>query len=316
MKKIVYLFIFIITITLLSSCSSYTAYECPPLYVFDTTVSMVFYDQSDYKNYYKEIKSKFNEISRATNDYQSNENNTSIYDLNLNREVESDILADIINCALEYMNMTNGYYNPFIGRLSHQWKDVIKSSDLNPLSNDVINNELNIMNSTSVTIEGNKITLNGDGNIDLGGIVKGYALEWAINYLKGNNVNKYYIDCGQSSIYVGDIDVNIALSKPYENDNIFVFKSSNIGVGTSSPKYQYRIINDVRYHHLINPFTGYPANYYDSVNVISNDNILNDVLSTTLFVMELEDIKALIKDIDCNILLYKDNEIVYQRNEL
>ena len=314
MKKIIYIFITILMLISLAACNSEVTYECTPISVFDTVVTMVFYDDANYKTYYNDIKAKFNEINRISDDFNINTDKNNVYVLNDKREVESSLLKDMLTKVLELKEETNGYFNPFIGRLTHKWKDAIKNN--NVLSSTEIEEELSLMNNTTISFDGDIIKLEGQGNIDLGAFAKGYALEWAKNYLDEKEVDKYYINCGSSSIYVANKELNISLSKPYSNDSILDFKASNIGIATSSPKYQYCVINGEKYHHLINPFTGYPSNIYDSVNVIGNNNMKNDIYSTAFFSMSVDDVKEFVKDKDINVILYKDNEIIYQKEKL
>ena len=314
MKKIIYIFITILMLISLAACNSEVTYECTPISVFDTVVTMVFYDDANYKTYYNDIKAKFNEINRISDDFNINTDKNNVYVLNDKREVESGLLKDMLTKAIELEEETNGYFNPFIGRLTHKWKDAIKNN--NVLSSTEIEEELSLMNNTTISFDGDIIKLEGQGNIDLGAFAKGYALEWAKNYLDEKEVDKYYINCGSSSIYVANKELNISLSKPYSNDSILDFKASNIGIATSSPKYQYSVINGEKYHHLINPFTGYPSNIYDSVNVIGNNNMKNDIYSTAFFSMSVDDVKEYVKDKDINVILYKDNEIIYQKEKL
>ena len=314
MKKIIYIFTTLLMLISLAACNSEVTYECTPISVFDTVVTMVFYDDANYKTYYNDIKAKFNEINRISDDFNINTDKNNVYVLNDKREVESGLLKDMLTKALELKEETNGYFNPFIGRLTHKWKDAIKND--NVLSSTEIEEELSLMNNTTISFDGDIIKLEGQGNIDLGAFAKGYALEWAKNYLDEKEVDKYYINCGSSSIYVANKELNISLSKPYSNDSILDFKASNIGIATSSPKYQYSIINGEKYHHLINPFTGYPSNIYDSVNVIGNNNMKNDIYSTAFFSMSVDDVKEYVKDKDINVILYKDNEIIYQKEKL
>ena len=314
MKKIIYIFITILMLISLAACNSEVTYECTPISVFDTVVTMVFYDDANYKTYYNDIKAKFNEINRISDDFNINTDKNNVYVLNDKREVESSLLKDMLTKAIELKEETNGYFNPFIGRLTHKWKDAIKNN--NVLSSTEIEEELSLMNNTTISFDGDIIKLEGQGNIDLGAFAKGYALEWAKNYLDEKEVDKYYINCGSSSIYVANKELNISLSKPYSNDSILDFKASNIGIATSSPKYQYSVINGEKYHHLINPFTGYPSNIYDSVNVIGNNNMKNDIYSTAFFSMSVDDVKEYVKNKDINVILYKDNEIIYQKEKL
>ncbi len=315
-KKALILSLFTSLIFILLSCGN-NLYSFGPIYVFDTTVNVIMYENNDdyildkenAKNHYNEIKKKLNEINRITNDFESNENNTSIYDLNLKRTLEvSDELVKIIKSSIDLIEDTNGYYNPFMGRLNHMWKESINNKTIP--SDENIKNELEIIKNTNITIDKNKVTINGDGNIDLGGMVKGYALEWIRNYLDSNKVTKYVIDCGSSSIYIGNINTKVSITEPYKNGYIRELETMNNGVATSSGKYQNIVIDGKRYHHLLNPFTGYPSDIWESVSIIGNiDNMLLDAYSTAIFSMNANDAYSFAKKKNIEIILYNNGLI-------
>lgn len=310
MKKLKIISILTILIFLLTSCFyRVKSYEKNPIFVFDSTIQIVFYND-DYEEEYNVIKNKFFEFDRDTSSFKSNSTNNSIYDLNIARTKEvSDDVVDILKKSLELKDKTKNYFNPFIGRITEIWKNAIESEVLP--SSDVIKNELDIMNDTNIIIEGNKVTINGEGNIDLGAIVKGYALDWAKEYLKESNIDDYYISGGSSSVY-SKHDINLSIRKPYNSGYIKQFKLYNMGISTSSGEFQHKKINDYRYHHLISGITGYPVNIYDSVSVLSDNNLYNDCYSTALFSMEIDDAIKFSNDNNIKIILFKDNNILYE----
>ena len=63
---------------------------------------------------------------------------------------------------------------------------------------------------------------------------------------------------------------------------------------TSGSYERYFVYDGVRYHHIIDPYTGYPNNAYVSVSVLCSDSGKADALSTALFSMPLTDGMALI----------------------
>ena len=75
---------------------------------------------------------------------------------------------------------------------------------------------------------------------------------------------------------------------------------------------RYVVIDGERYHHVINPFSGYPADTdLHSVAVICETGVLADALSTALFVMGKEAALGLYESgkIKFEALLIGDGEI-------
>lgn len=298
----------------LASCNSLKVYRCKPIYVMDTTVEITFYNVSDVQKHYEEIKKIYQKYDRLCSDFTSGGESPNIYDLNEKRNMIADSdLIELIQKAVFFKEDTEGYYNPFIGRLSHAWKNAIQ--DLTVVADETVQKELDIMMHTDIIIEKNQITLIGEGNVDLGGIAKGYATEKAKEYLDSVNISSYLINAGNSNVLLGDKNSKsfvVALEEPYRSKNILLIEAKNIAIGTSSGKYQSVLVDNIRYHHLLNPFTGYPAIFYDNVNVSCTDSVRCDVYSTAVFCMDVEKAKSFCKERDVELLLFKDMEILYK----
>lgn len=283
------------------------------IYTMDTIVTINMYNQDNASIHLNKIKEIYKEVAQVSDDYKSSDT-ISIYDLNQNREaIVSNTLLDLLNEAILAKEKTNGYFNPFMGSLTHKWKDKIKNGEI--LSDSIIKEELVKIQNTSININGNKVTIIGEGNIDLGGIAKGYATFLAKEYLKSQGITSYYIDAGHSSIALGNKNgdyINIGLSKPYDNGYICKMALQDLVVSCSSPQNQYIKIDDTYYHHLINPFTGYPSNNYDSLFVINDNPLEGDYYSTALFNMSYQDSVVFSIENDIKLILYKDNSILYK----
>ena len=308
MRRIYYI-IFLMLIILLSSCNKLVVTKCNLISAMDTTISITFYNDDNADEHYKYIKNLYQKYSNLLDNYSGNNN---LCDLNSNRTIESLELKNAISEALKLKEDTNGYFNPLIGRLSRKWKEAISNNEV--LSDEIIEEELNIMNSSSIEINGNTISITGDADVDLGGFAKGYVTKLAIDYLKENNVDGYLINAGESTVALGkkgNDDFKVSLEAPYEKKEIKSLFLSNNSISTSSGKYQNKIINDIRYHHLINPYTGYPANIYDNVNIIMTDPMVGDAYSTAIFGMELDDAKSFINNKEIKAILYKNGEIIF-----
>ena len=311
----IYAAIFLMLIIVLSSCNELKAYNGKPIYAMDTTISITLYNDDNAEAHYKYIKSLYQDYSKLLDNFNSSKDEANIYTINEKRSIGvSDRLRIVIEKALELEEATNGYFNPLIGSLANKWKDAIEKREI--LSDEVIQAELEKIKTSRIEIEGNLVTIVGDANIDLGGFAKGYVTKLAINYLNEQNVTGYLINAGESSVACGTkgkMDFKVSLLGPYDFKEIKLLEVKNKTISTSSGKYQNVEIDGIRYHHLINPFTGYPANNFDNVNVIMEEPAVGDAYSTAIFAMDLDAAKEFIIEKDINAILYKDGKIVFER---
>lgn len=316
MKKIYLILILFINLIFISSCKLYEddveAYE-HTFWSMSTLISVRFYDEENHEKYFEEMKQIFGDIASKTSDYNSG----LIYTLNNERKVIYDeTLLDILEYADYCMNFTEGYFNPYMGKLTHLWKEYLNNTDNNAKAPDeaTINLLLSNANDTSFRNDNNYIYLDGYGDIDLGGIAKGYALEKCKEYLKEEGCKYYLIDAGQSSIsYTSKKDKDIRAGLYFGDTNYGYVKAKNIDISTSSPEYQYKYDAETnrKYHHIISPKDGYPKNYYESVNVFNDNAALGDVLSTALFSMDLDTLKSFTKANNIKCVCY-NKEILYK----
>lgn len=314
MKKKMYIY-FMFLIFSLFSCNKLRVDKCNSIFAMDTIIDITFYNTENYEEHYKKIREIYYIYDQVANDFELSTKYDNIKKLNDYRMIDnaSPELIELLTKAIELEEDTKGYFNPLIGRLSHLWKEVIKADEPYILDDEIIKSELEIMRQSKIIIEGNKIAIIGDANIDLGGIAKGFATNKAKEYLESENVSGYLINAGSSNVSLGDKGeaFNVGLAKPLEQGMIKKISTYNTSIGTSSYKYQHKIVDNLIIHHLLNPFTGYPANNYTNVNVICDDATLCDVYSTAIFTMELEYAIEFSKQKNIDILLYKDT-ILYE----
>lgn len=130
--------------------------------------------------------------------------------------------------------------------------------------------------------------------VDLGGITKGYASDKVASMLKGKGVESAIISLGGNVYGIGTKPNGekweVALANPLDaNDYCGLISIEDKAVVTSGGYQRFFEENGKKYHHIIDPATGYPAeNGLLSVTIISESGMEADVLSTALFVMGLE----------------------------
>lgn len=128
--------------------------------------------------------------------------------------------------------------------------------------------------------------------INLGGIAKGYAVERGAAILREHGIVNGIVTAGGDSRLLGDRrgkpwvvgvrdprrDGTIAVKIPLENE----------AISTSGDYERYFEEEGRRYHHIIQPTTGEPANGVHSATIVGPDAVITDALSTSVFVMGVD----------------------------
>ena len=148
------------------------------------------------------------------------------------------------------------------------------------------------------------VSLEKGATIDLGAIAKGYIADKIGEYLKSEGVTKAIINLGGNVLMVGEKSpgtpwtVGVQSPDGVQNSYIASVAINDESVVTSGVYERYFEVDGVRYHHLLNPFTGRPAdNGLLSVTILSEESIAGDALSTSCFVLGLEKGLALIEQV-------------------
>jgi len=130
--------------------------------------------------------------------------------------------------------------------------------------------------------------------LNSGGIGKGYALDRASEILEGDRIEDFLIHGGRSSVIAKgnryDVDSQIgwriAVSHPEQPKiQLGAIRLQNQALGTSGPANQFFYYNGVRYGHIIDPRSGWPACGMLSVTVIHPSAAWADALATGLYVL-------------------------------
>ena len=147
-------------------------------------------------------------------------------------------------------------------------------------------------------------------SLDVGSVGKGYAVEQAAQAAEARGLPSALISVGGNLRAIGTkpdgSQGSGGVENPWNASDVYTASSSYVsGVNMSdmalvtSGNYQrYYVVDGVRYHHLIDPDTLWPARYFDSVSVLSPDSGAADCLTTGLFCMSLEDGQKLIESLD------------------
>jgi len=199
---------------------------------------------------------------------------------------------DIIRAGLLFSELSNGMFDITIGRLSRLWdfggEHSLSGGEPHLPSEEEINNALKTIDYTKVIITDDTVQLlNPETWIDLGAIAKGYIAYQTAMFLVAKDISGVLIDLGgdvvaAGSRYDGD-PWRIAIREPYKNYNdwigvVEVKWASVLSSGIYERQFE---INGVRYHHILDPNTGFPVHSdIVSATVITETAVLGEGLST------------------------------------
>jgi thiamine biosynthesis lipoprotein len=213
--------------------------------------------------------------------------------------------VQIIKASLEISKKTEGAFDPTVDVILKKWnyfKEPTKPEQK------VLDSMLLLVNYKEVNINYDSLLLTPGMSLTLGGSAKGYALNRARTILEKNGISSGLVEAGGDILLVGKKknkeDWIIGVRDPREQNGIIgVCKLYNCYIATSGDYERYFFIDGVRYHHIINPQTGYPAREMQSVTVIGKDGLVVDALSTAIFAMGMKKAEDFIKKYDIEAVI-------------
>jgi thiamine biosynthesis lipoprotein len=236
---------------------------------------------------------KMRYIESVMNFYDPNSETSKINKYAGKKYVEvSYEMCEILQEALKYSKLTDGAFDVTIGSLSKLWN--FGSAKVPPPKEDIIDNTLLVnYRDLKLNINRREILLTREGmKIDLGGIAKGYAVEQAAKVLKDAGCKNFLINLGGNIKAVGTnpwgMPWKIGVRHPRQKGNILTVLKlhGNMAVATSGDYERYFIYEGHRYHHILDPKSGYPvSNGCISVTIITASAFIADILSTAVFVL-------------------------------
>ena len=142
----------------------------------------------------------------------------------------------------------------------------------------------------AIQIRGNNVYLPAGKNIGLGGIAKGYGVNRAVEVLVKAGFNDCLVDGGGDVRVSGTHDgqpwrLGIQDPRAEHGSLLGAVRLSNRALVTSGDYERFRIVDGVRYHHIIDPRTGWPATAASSVSVLSSDAEQGVVLAKAIFIL-------------------------------
>ncbi|MDO4562147.1 MAG: FAD:protein FMN transferase [bacterium] len=201
--------------------------------------------------------------------------------------------AALIKRSLQLAAETGGAFDPTLGRLVRLWgigTDAARVPSAAEIKGALRGGYKNV--KVKETGGASYVKVQPGQWLDLGAIAKGRIADMLRDKLTAAGVERAIIDLGGNLAVLGVSPAGrpwlLGLQHPYRprGEYFGVVEASDRSVVTSGPYERFFEREGVRYHHIFDPATGYPARSgFDSVSVIDRDSARADALCTALFVM-------------------------------
>ena len=273
---------------------------------FGTVVELTQYDSDDAltKRAEEKVKADFAYMHEAWHPYEPGPLSriNGLLPLGSPFSVAPSVLP-LIKRGAELAELSDGYFNPTIGHLIQLW-GFDRSEDLElsaPPDSEQIAQLIQKM-PTMKDVELSGLTITGHNkNIFLyfGGFAKGYAVDRMIEELKKIGVKNVIVNAGGDLRAIGSKDGQPWVIGIRHPRNKGVIASIEIigddSVFTSGDYERFFEHDGKRYHHILNPMSGYPGEDFQSVTIVHKNATLADAAATALFVAGKNDWRRIAK---------------------
>lgn len=263
-------------------------------FTFDTFVSFTIYD-TDGNSTAEEIcagavgmLNKLDDmLSRTKSDSEITRINGNAY--------SSPVVVDLstynmLKSCADLSDLTDGAFDITLGNISDMW-GIGKENTAKP-DDEELKKLAGKQNYRNIVFDDENYTVSfskDSFSLDLGAAAKGYAMDMLDTYLRNSGVTSAVIDFGGSILTIGENNGeswNITITADETNSPVGTLKTNEGYIATSNGAKRYVEYDGIKYHHIIDPATAYPADSgIKSCTVFSASGLISDALSTAFFVM-------------------------------
>lgn len=337
MKKFILTGLILLTILSSVSCKEkeLKKYEASFLILFNTVTRVVGYAESndefmEFANYIHDQLEVYHQLYDKYNSYEGINNIKTINDNAGVAAVKVDQkVIDMLLFAEEAYDLTSGKMNVALGSVLEIWHEYRTAGIDDPMSAMVPPmDELKEANQhtakSNLLIDEMNSTVfltDKDMRLDVGAVAKGYATEMVTLLAKEKGYNNFLLSVGGNTRSVGGKGKSkepwsVGIQNPDKDatqSSLFTMSLSDLSLVSSGDYERYYTVEGKRYHHIIDPDTLMPADYFTAVSIICEDSGMADTLSTAIFNLPYEKGNALIESLGNAeaLWIFKDGTIKY-----
>ncbi len=291
---------------------------------FDTFVTVVAYTRTEkeFDDYFQRIHQRFLEFHKlydiynaypGINNLKTINDNAGVNPVNVDKEI-----IDLIVFAKDWHKKTGGQTNIAMGSVLRIWHDYREqgmedpqSAQLPPM--EALRKAAEHTDIDKVIVDIGKSTVflaDKDMSLDVGAVAKGYATAVVTREMRAQGLESAFISSSGNIETVGKpLDGvrerwGIGVQDPEqsvfsnEQDLLDVIYANNVGVASSGDYQRYYVVDGKPFHHLIDPKTLMPGDYYRAVTIKAPDAGIADFMSTAAFLLPLEESKVLVESLE------------------
>ncbi len=221
--------------------------------------------------------------------------------------VVSQETYDLVAEAIHASEISKGAFDITFESLHGLWK-FDEDLDPHPPAEADVKAKLSLVNYHHVKLDPRKHTVFLDARgvrIGLGGIAKGYAVDRAAAILDRAGLTSFYAQAGGDLFTRGTKpngeawQAGIRDPRSEKKDEFFaILPVSDHAFSTAGDYERSYVINGKRYHHIIDPHTGFPATASRSVTIYAPTALLADEIDDAVFILGPKDGLALVDSLD------------------
>ena len=324
LKTVVFaLLISFLTLPLQACSGSYASFSDTRLGYFDTVCTITGYADSrgDFEKSADALFSLIDECNKLFDIYNDHEGINNIKTINDNAgrqavKVDAKIIG-LLSFSLEMYGETDGALNIMIGALTRVWHKYRTENDNRLPSSEELESAAMHISPDSLVIDAEASTVyisDPEASLDVGAVAKGYAARLILDALPDTSLLSAVIDLGGNIVTYGTkpdgSPWKVAVGKGTSGEYLKVFELTGLSVVTSGDYQRFYEVDGVRYHHIIDPSTGYPAGKCSQVSVVCADPALADAMSTALFVSGAGNFEELAEKYGLYIIAITDDKTV------
>ena len=331
------LFAVVLAMLLLTGCvnlrqepDQLTQYNASFLTLFDTVTTIVgrYPSEKEFSEVTQAIHDELLEYHQLFDIYNDYDGLNNLKTVNDNAgigpvEVDPRIIDLLLDCKA-YYELSGGKVNVAMGSVLYLWH-VARNDSIDDPANaytpdpDALKEAAEHGSFDTILIDeaaGTVFITDPHQRLDVGAVAKG----WSIQRVAENAPSGLLMSVGGNVFATGPKDASgtpwvVGVTNPDGGNYLHTLNTPYGAVVTSGDYQRFYQVDGVTYHHIIDPVTLFPSNYWRSVTIVCDDSGLADALSTALFLMPQAEGQALLDSCGAEALwMDTDGNLHYSTN--